>query len=504
MRALLRHGAGVPPARAVAAAIVAPATATGIALALPHAGAATAESIYLLAVVLAAVAGGLWGGLAAAVLSFLGLNFFFFPPRHTLVVRGLEAVVALAVFLLVAVLVGGLLARALRDRARAEAREHQARTLNQISNLLASAGPLERTLEVVASRLVTLLELSSCRFSADERDVWIRTEPADPRGGGPVLSFELSAGARSYGRITVERAREAPAFGPGERSLLQAVAAQVGLVLEAEQLDASVRAVRLEAEASKLRAALFSSVTHDLRTPLASIKAGVTGLQNEEAVFAPEQRKELLEMVVEETDRLNRMVGNLLDLARFRSAALSPQKEPTDIDELIGSVVGRLTRTLAPFEVRVRIHEDLPPVAMDPLQIDQVLSNLLENAARFSPPGTDITISARPSHSFLQVTVADRGPGIPPEEREKVFEEFYRQDRGSGRGGTGLGLAIARAVIAAHGGSIRVEGVAGGGTAVVFELPMSAEPTADRVAGNGERGAEPNGDGDRDGDGGAP
>ena len=287
-------------------------------------------------------------------------------------------------------------------------------------------------------------------------------------------------------------------FGSGDRILLQAVAAQIGLVLEAEQLDESVREARLDAEASQLRAALFSSVTHDLRTPLASIKAAVTGLQNREAVYESREREEMLQMIVDETDRLNRMVGNLLDLARLRSRALVPQKEPTDFDELIGSVVRRLSGALARFEVRVRINDDLPPVAMDPLQIDQALSNLLENAARFAPTGSEITISARPSRSFLQVTVADRGPGIPAEDRERVFEEFYRADAGSGRGGTGLGLAIARAVVTAHGGRIRVEGVPGGGTAVVFELPIGPEPSpssADSPAEpNGERTAEPNGE----------
>jgi two-component system sensor histidine kinase KdpD len=461
--------------RAIAVAVLAPAAATVVALTLPHAGAPTAESCYFLAVVVAAAIGGLWGGLGAAVLSFLGLNFFFVPPKHTFEVRGVEGVVALAVFLAAALLVGGLLARAIRERARAEEREHQARTLNQISTLLGSPGTLERTLEQVAALLLRLLGLSSCRIATADVDVGVRSDAGDPRGGGPVASFELSPADTNVGRLTVERPRDEPGFGAGERTLLHAVAAQLALVFEAERLDRTVKQARLEAEANRLRAALFSSVTHDLRTPLASIKAAVTGLQDAGAVFEPEQRSELLQTILEETDRLNRMVGNLLDLARLRASALEPQLQLTDVDEVLGQVLHRLAGLLAPFQVVVKVREDLPPVTADPLQMDQVLTNVLENAARFSPPGTEIVVSARRSQSRVRVSVADHGPGIPTEERERVFEEFYRRDAGSGRGGTGLGLAISRAVITAHGGRIWAEGVPGGGTAIVFELPVAPD-----------------------------
>jgi two-component system sensor histidine kinase KdpD len=228
----------------------------------------------------------------------------------------------------------------------------------------------------------------------------------------------------------------------------------------------------LDAETNQLRAAMFSSVTHDLRTPLASIKAGVTSLLDEGVTLQADQRRELLRTILEETDRLNRLVGNILDLARVRAGALVPAKQPTAIEEVIESVLHRMKPTLSRVRVRTLVRPDIPDVPMDPVQIDQVLSNLLENAARFSPPGGEILLSAAPWQRSVRVRVADQGPGIPPGDRERVFEPFFRHDAGEARTGSGLGLAIARAVVLAHGGRIWIEGSPAGGTAVVFDLPV--------------------------------
>ena len=236
-----------------------------------------------------------------------------------------------------------------------------------------------------------------------------------------------------------------------------------------------VRRAQLDAETNQLRAALFSSVTHDLRTPLASIKASVTSLLSETAVHDAAQQRELLTTVLEETDRLNRVVGNLMDLAKIRAGALEPAREPAAVDELVQAVVARMRPQLAEVSVRSAIRPDLPDVFVDPVQIDQVLTNLLENAALHSPPGGEISITAAPFLDVVQVRVADRGPGIPADDRERVFEAFYRGDAAPERPGSGLGLAIARAIVVAHGGKIWVEGAPGGGTVVVFELPIWEE-----------------------------
>jgi two-component system sensor histidine kinase KdpD len=187
------------------------------------------------------------------------------------------------------------------------------------------------------------------------------------------------------------------------------------------------------------------------------------------------QRVDLLRTVLEETDRLNRLVGTLLDLARVRAGALTPVKEPTAIDEVVESVLHRMEPALRGVRVRT-IFRDAPEVPVDPVQVDQVLTNLLENAARYSPSGGEVLVAVSPWHGAVQVRVSDQGPGVAPEDRERVFEAFYRGGAATGVG-SGLGLAIARAIVLGHGGRIWIEGAPGGGTAVVFELPGSdAEP----------------------------
>ncbi|MGZ4137057.1 MAG: sensor histidine kinase, partial [Actinomycetota bacterium] len=177
----------------------------------------------------------------------------------------------------------------------------------------------------------------------------------------------------------------------------------------------------------------------------------------------------------------NRVVGNILDLAKARAGAMAPAKEPTAVDEIVESVLHRMAGRLANVRVRTALRDDVPEIRADPVQLDQVITNLLENAARFSPPGGEVLIAVAPWHGDgVQVRIADEGPGVPPEERERVFEPFYRRDDGH-RTGSGLGLAIARAIVLAHGGHIWIEGTPLGGAAVVFELPPG-EPSPSRTA----------------------
>jgi len=265
-------------------------------------------------------------------------------------------------------------------------------------------------------------------------------------------------------------------IGDPERQVLETFAGQLALALERARLGEEAERAQLEAETSRIRAALFSSVTHDLRTPLASITASASSLLEEGVPFSEGQRQELLRTILEESERLNRLVANLMDLSRMKSGALLPQPEPVPIEDLVTSVVRRLHPALAGRTVRTRLREDIPPVAMDVVQMDQVLTNLLENAVRYSAPGSEIAVSASRWQDMVEVRVSDRGPGIAPTDRDLVFEEFYRRDVEGRRGGTGLGLAIARAVVAAHGGSIWIEDTPGGGATVGFRLPFHPQP----------------------------
>jgi two-component system sensor histidine kinase KdpD len=460
----------------VAAALIAPVAATLIALPMRSLGPVTATSLYLLAVVAAGAIGGISGGVGAAVLSFLGLNFFFTPPFYTFRVAKAEDVVALFLFLAVASIVGLLfarvLARALEERARATRREQETRLLNHFSSRLLSGEPMERMLQEFAQALLEPFGLARCEIHAGAEDVSFEAT-AEEAGAQPGLStvVPIVVGSVSFGSLTAVRRANLERLSGADLQLLEACAKQVAVALERARLGVQVRTALLESETSELRAALFSSVTHDLRTPLASIKAGVTSLLDPTATHDADQERELLATILGETDRLNRLVGNILDLARVRAGALVPAKEPTPIEEVIDSVLHRMEPTLRGVRLRTVIRPDLPDVPMDPVQIDQVLTNLLENAARFSPPEGEVVVAASLWHHSVQVRIVDQGPGIPPEDRERVFEPFMHGDV-AGRSGSGLGLAIARAIIVAHGGRIWIEGAPSGGTAVVFELPV--------------------------------
>jgi two-component system sensor histidine kinase KdpD len=464
-------------AAGVLVAVAGPALATAVASIPSHRGTAVPALLYLLAVVAAAAIGHLWPALLAAALSFVGLDYFFTVPVHTFVVSKGEDLFALAVFLVVAAAVSAAISAALEQRAKAEFRENQVRALYHVTSRLLSADGLRPVLQDLASSLRFLYDLEGCRVVVVNPD---GTERERATSGvvneGSVLSLMLQAEGRPVGRIELSGPRSGKLQGP-EAEVLNTFAAQLALALERARLGEEASEARLEAEASGVRAALFSSVTHDLRTPLASITASASSLLEEGVPFSDEQRHELLQTILEESERLNRLVANLMDLSRLRAGAMSPAKEPVPLEDLVSSVVRRLKMLLGNRDVRVRIREDVPLVPVDVVQMDQVLTNVIENAVRYSAPGTEIAISAVRWQSMVEIRVADRGPGIPPEERARVFEEFYRQDVDGHRGGTGLGLAIARAVVVAHGGSIGIEDTPGGGTTIVLRLPVPSVAT---------------------------
>ncbi|HEX6208068.1 MAG TPA: ATP-binding protein, partial [Actinomycetota bacterium] len=379
-----------------------------------------------------------------------------------------EDVVALAVFLIVSGIVGTLLSRAVSQRARAERREREARLLHRVGTRLLSGEEVGDILESFARAVTELFSLARCEISTELTLEPVVVETAKD-GVGEPKTVEMSARGRRVGHISMT-ATDAAGLGAAEREVIQTLANQMGLAIEGVRLGSEATTARVEAETNRLRAALFSSVTHDLRTPLASITASVTSLQDEDARFTEEDRSELLETIRQEAERLDRLVGDLLDLSRIRAGALVPTKEKSSIEELIEGVVGRLHPLLAAHEIVLRFRPDLPEVPMDIVQIDQVLTNLLENAAKHSPPGTQITISAARWQTMIEVRVIDRGTGVPVEERERVFELFATGDDDTR--GTGMGLAIGQAIVQSHGGRIWIEGTPGGGTTVVFQLPI--------------------------------
>jgi two-component system sensor histidine kinase KdpD len=456
-----------------AVAILGPALVTAIGASLPSPrGTAIPALMYLLAVVAAAVIGHMWQALLASALSFVCLDFFFTEPVHTFTISKAEDLVALAVFLAVAATVTGAITVALEQRARAESREHQVRALYNVTAGLLSGGSLDEALGDLASSLRGMYGLKGCRVMVFDSDGVERQRAISGSMEGESASVPLAADGRPVGRI--EMAGVAPsAIAGAEREVLETFAGQLALALERARLGEEAAGAKLDAESSRIRAALFASVTHDLRTPLASITASASSLLEEGVPFTEEQRRELLRTILEESERLNRLVANLLDLSRLRAGALVPSVELVPIEDVISAVVERLRPRLAGRSVREHVRGDLPPLPMDVVQIDQVLTNLIENALSFSPAGTDIVVSAVRWENMVEVKVSDRGPGIGKEDRSQVFQEFYRRDVGDRRGGTGLGLAIAQAIVAAHRGSMWVEDTPGGGATVGFRLPLA-------------------------------
>lgn len=455
----------------VAASVIGPAAATGVGLAIGPERTTAAALAYILAVLGVAVAAGLGAGIAASVLSFLGLNYFFTPPLRTFSVAKSDDLIALAVFLSVGVVVSGLVVLERSQRVRAERREYEARSLYAISSRLLGRGDLDEALIELARVLRRLFGLARCEVRVSEGSSAMRVLADGESAGGRAVEIPLSSGTRDLGLLSLEAGREG--LGEAEQRVATIFARQTAAALERHVLEREASEIRLAAETNRVRRAILSAVSHDFRTPLASIKAAVTALlPSRDGSLPAEDASELLRTALEETERLERLVANLLDLTKIRSGALAPERVAVPIEDVLEDVMAALRSRLAERRVEVGIRHDVPPVLIDPVQVGQVLRNVLENASKFAPPSSEIRIVASAWHSSVELRIIDRGPGIDPEERTRVFDEFYRG--GDGRAaGTGLGLAVAKALVRANGGEIWIEGTPGGGTTVAIRLPAA-------------------------------
>lgn len=447
----------------------APGVVTLLAIPSQHPPTTVIALLFVLAVLVATRVGGAVSGAAASFVSFLSLNFFFTPPLHTFLVGTIEDLVALLVFLAVSVMVGLLLSSAVAARSNVERRELGARLINRLATRLLAGDPSVDVLREFAEGLRGMLHLARCEISTHsggEVEAVAHVEPVK----GPGDEIRLRAGSEELGTIRVWP--KSDVLTSDDLGVVRSLATQVALALEGMRLSAEVRKAELDAHSSRLKAALFSGVTHDVKTPLAAIVTSVTSLI-EGRNFSQEERWDHLDTIRQEAERLHRLVNNLLDIGRLRSGALVIHKEPSPVDELLESVINRLRPMLKGRDVELRVGEDVPEVAMDVVQVDQVITNLVENAVKFTPPGTPISLIAVGDHRCVRVTVADGGPGVPKEDRRRIFEPFERGS--STTSGTGLGLAVAHAIVQAHGGRIWVSQSPTGGAAFTFELPHPSD-----------------------------
>jgi two-component system, OmpR family, sensor histidine kinase KdpD len=454
--------------------------------------------LYLLPVMLSATRWGLLPALAASLVSFFAFNFFFLTPTYTFAVSDPEELLALMVFLIVAVLLSQSVAAANLHAAQAEFREREATTLYALTRALEAQSDWKETLASIPRIITEEFHLAGCEISAGPEKEPISVSSGEilsepvPNGeskfSGPgdgsgerlrEVDIPLAASRAPVGTLRLFLLPSESPPGPTTMRLLTTFAAQAGLFIERARLAQEAGRARLLEESDRLKSALLSSVSHDLRTPLSAIKASATVLLQEDQALDPTTRQDLLSAINEETDRLNRLVGDLLDMSRIEAGALRLKYDWCDMDELIRAVVRRHAAALSAFRVDCRWAPDLPFLLADYVQIDRVVTNLLENAIRFAPPGSGIEIEVRTDADWMTIAVTNPGPAIPRRLHPHLFDKFYRisEDR-SPNMGTGLGLSICKGIVEAHGGRIWVESPVSqeSGTRFVFTLPLGKSP----------------------------
>lgn len=458
--------------------------------------------LYLAAVLLAALSLGRNEALLASVAATLCFDFFCVPPHLTFAVADTQYLLTLAGLLSVGLVISSLAARARTQAAAAQRRQSEAVNLYELSRDLAATpglqpvlqtvvGHLERTFGGAAAILLPAegaLRLAASseplELEADEQAVatwsWQHGEQAGPGTdtlrGAAFRYLPLLSGEQGVGVLAVRLPQPQTYLPPDERRLLEAVANLAGLAIERVHLAEKAREAELLRVTENLQSALLNSVSHDLRTPLASITGVLSTLASADQEgprlpLAEEPARELLAVALAEAERLNHLVGNLLDMSRLEAGALRLHLEPCDLQDLIGAVLAPLTERLSAHPLTVHLPPDLPLVSLDFVLIAQVLTNLLDNAAKYAPAGTPLDLGAEVNGEGVAITVADRGPGIPAEELQRVFDKFHRVARPDGAAGTGLGLAISRGIVEAHGGTISAHPRDGGGLEVQVRLP---------------------------------
>ena len=469
--------------RAFAGSLAMSAAALGVGLLLRQTLAVSNVALVLMLAVLAsAVAYGLLPSLFACLVLALSYNFFFLPPLYTFTIADPENIITLTVFILVAVMASNLTARVRTQAIVARERAATTEDLYRFSRKLAGVVALDDLLWATVYQIAHMLKLHVVLLMPEGEELTVRAgyppedtlDPADlaaakwayeqgsaaGRGadtlpGARRLFLPMRTGRGTVAIIGLDSQEAGPLLTPDRRRLLDSLSDQAALAIERVRLAEEADRARMAGETEKLRSALLTSISHDLRTPLASILGSATSLKQYRAQLSQADQDELLGTVQEEAERLNHFIANLLDMTRLESGALTPRRESVDVGDVVGSVLRRVARVLPPSRVHLDLSDGLPMVTLDPVLFEQVLFNLLDNAAKYTPPDSIVTIRATADSKVVHIEVMDEGEGIADEDREKIFDKFYRvlaADRK--RAGTGLGLSIARGFMEAMGGTI--------------------------------------------------
>jgi two-component system, OmpR family, sensor histidine kinase KdpD len=506
VQAAVRHQPFDPGPWLKALAIVA--AGLGIAkLIHPWFGIENVDLVFLTAVVGVAVRFGLWPSLLASVAASLCYNFFFLPPIHTFTITDPTNIAAFFFFMLIAILVSNLAARVRSQAMSAMGRVRATELLYSFSRKLAGTATLDdvlwasahQTALMLKVRVVLLLsEHGALTVKAgyppedqlDKADLaaanwaWGNDRPAgrgsDTLPGARRLFLPMRTGRGVIGVIGIDDDRSGPLLTPDQRRLLDALVDQSALAIERVLLVEDMDRVRRTVESDRLRTALLTSISHDLKTPLASVLGSASTLKNFSPNLSDAEKAELLATIIDESERLNRFIANLLDMTKLESGAIVPNTALHDLGEIAGSALRRAGKIVAHHRVVLELQPGLPMLELDAVLFEQVLFNLLDNAAKYAPENTTITLKAWRDGETVALQIIDEGAGIPPPELESVFDKFYRVQKADHvRPGTGLGLAISRGFVEAMQGTISAANRADrSGAVLTIRLPVPARTRA--------------------------
>jgi two-component system, OmpR family, sensor histidine kinase KdpD len=432
--------------------------------------------IYLLAVLFTATTAGMGAGVLASVLSFLAYNFFFVEPLYVFTVANPQDVVRLISFLIAALLASSLAGLVHLQAEQLGQRAAELESLYALSQATSAAVDLDRILPTIAATTVELLHVAHCTLTIQTQGAMrvfqAPTMRVNTTNGPNAIAAPLRVDNRVLGEMQVLPQPE-QVLHAAQRQLLATLASQATLAVERARLVAEAAEAQALATSDRLKSALLSSVSHDLRTPLVAVKGIATALRQHDVAWNSTVGEQMLDTLAEEADHLNRLVGNLLDMSRIEGGALNPARQWEDIGDIVGGVLSRMRPQFQGRQLSVHIPPDLPLVWANAALIDQVLTNLIDNALKYTPDKTPIAISAEVRDTDLYISVADQGPGITAEALPHIFDKFFRvigPERHAD--GTGLGLAICKGIVEAHGGAIWAENRAAGGARFVFTLPL--------------------------------
>jgi two-component system, OmpR family, sensor histidine kinase KdpD len=432
--------------------------------------------IYLLPVIMTNFIWGLFPGILASFCAFLAFNFFFIPPYYTFSVLHTQDLITLIIFLIVSVAINQLIGQARQGMEIARNREWEATRMYELTSALSG---LKSDQEIAQTLGQTVCESFICLMV----EVGVDSRPGNPSysiiipegsriGGLPTIRKPLMTARSVEGQIRLWRSGEE--LSPAEARLLDAFATQGALALERIRLSKSEARARVFEETDRAKSLLLSSVSHELRSPLASIKASVSSLRSELVDWDSEARLELLATIEEESDHLNQLIGNLLDMSRIEAGALKPQRKWNSLSEIVTGVVRRMRGYLKDYRVELDFPADLPLIPSDYVLIEQVFSNLITNSIKFAPKQSLITIKAGIESEFVHVFLTNQGPLIPEEDLERIFEKFNQVNFSDRVMGTGLGLSICKGIIEAHEGRIWAENTSNG-LIFHFILPLKMD-----------------------------